>query len=145
MTNHGIRTRPWRRRRSAEAGFSIIEAIVATIIATVAGIGIAYSFSTGRALVDRYDTARVALGAAQARMESIRSAAPGSSLRAPGEHGPVPVVLDGDARASERWSITLFDDVRPGYGDVYQLTVTVSWGDGLEAETVTLRSLLAGL
>ena len=50
------RIRPYGVRsddRGAQSGFTLVEAIVATTIATIAVVGLAYSFGTGRALVNR--------------------------------------------------------------------------------------------
>ncbi len=52
-----------------ERGFSLMEAIVATIIAVLAVIGLAHTFGLGHGLIDSYASSRAALGEAQRRME----------------------------------------------------------------------------
>src|SRR5215471_12167035 len=54
-----------------ERGFSLIEVLVAGIVAVVAVMGLAYSFSTGRGMIDRYAAARDALAAAEQRMDRL--------------------------------------------------------------------------
>jgi hypothetical protein len=144
VSSSTIPNRLRRDRRGAEAGFSIVEAVVATAIATIAGIGIAYSLSTARALIDRYETARTALGAAQGRLERVVAAPNGSPWRASGDHGPLDVVIDGRTVARERWSILPFEDPLPGSSGVRRLTVVVEWAQGGAAESVTLTTLLYG-
>ena len=48
------------RLRGSESGFSLMEAIVATAIAVIAVLGLAYSFGQGRAMIGRYEISRAA-------------------------------------------------------------------------------------
>ena len=64
------------RRRIADAGrsgvgFSLMEVIVATLIATIAITGLAYTFGLGRSFIDRYELSRAALAAAQGKVEAL--------------------------------------------------------------------------
>ena len=76
-----------------ERGVGLMEVIVATIVAVVAILALAYTFGTGRGLVNRYEAARVALAAAQRRMEMLSAGPAGSADLQLGQHpaaGTVP-------------------------------------------------------
>src|SRR5438477_8007775 len=105
------------RSRVAE-GFSLIEVMVAAVIAVIAVMGLAFTFSAGRGMIDRYATARDALAAAEQRMERLSilglkdplnpdlDALPG-----PGKlHGPFPRTLNGNTTGTEQWTVTWIDD-----------------------------------
>jgi type II secretory pathway pseudopilin PulG len=129
-----------------QRGFSLMEAVVATAIAVIAIVGLAHSFGLGRALVNRYEVGRAALGLAQQRMEDYAShrwtivPAPPDSL---------PFVYGGNAVGVERWSIEWVDDPFDGTGagdtngpnDMKRVTVKVYWGGGIEANEVVLTRL----
>jgi hypothetical protein len=129
-----------------ERGVGLMEIIVATIIATIAIVALAYTFGTGRGLVNRYEFARVALAAAQRRMELL-SALP---VTAPdvqiGVARAYDVQLDGQAVAQEAWTVAAYDDPADGTSagdvDLKRVTVTVTWGQAGPAETLTLTRLL---
>lgn len=134
-----------------ERGVGLMEVIVATVIAVIAVLALAYTFGMGRGLISRFETARVAFAAAQRRMEML-SAAPLTSpdLRIPvlpsHTYGPDPVQVDGRTVAYESWTVEAWDD--PGDGthtgaelDLKRVTVRVSWGARGPNETVTLTRL----
>jgi type II secretory pathway pseudopilin PulG len=131
--------------RDRQAGFSLVEALVALTIATIAVVGLAYNFGNGRALVNRYETARLALGAAQRRMEMLAvlpAAAPEFTF---GVHGPLDVVVDGQTRCRESWAVAKFDDpingTDPQQTDLKRVEVTITWGQATPAETIQLSRL----
>ena len=107
-------TAPWPDRPSGpirgERGVGLMEVIVATVIAIIAILALAYTFGMGRGLIGRFETARVAFAAAQRRMETL-SAAPLTSpdLRIPVlpsyTYGPDPVQVDGRTVAYESWTV----------------------------------------
>jgi hypothetical protein len=131
-----------------ERGVGLMEVVVATVVAVVAILALAYTFGTGRGLVGRYEAARVALAAAQCRMETL-SAAPATSPDLQlGPHptsGAYPVQVDGRTVAFESWTVSGFDDPADGLAagdvDLKQVTVRVTWGDRGPAETVSLTRL----
>jgi Tfp pilus assembly protein PilV len=131
--------------RSPESGFSIMEAVVATLIATIAVLGLASSFGSARGLVDRYAEARVALAAAQRRMEILSVLDANAPELQIGTAHQADVVVDNAIVARESWTIAAFDDPANGTGagqtDLKQVTVTVSWGAGAPAEQVQLVRL----
>jgi type II secretory pathway pseudopilin PulG len=133
----------------AERGFSLIEAIVATVIATIAVLGLAYSFGQGRALISRYEISRAALAAAQEEMETLAATASSDSTLAvgpggtPGLHGR-PFVVGGQTFGVIQWSVSPFDDAADGLApgdinpfDLKQVVVTVSWTTGLSPGSVS--------
>ena len=112
-------------------------------IATIAVVGLAYNFGTGRALVNRYETARIALGAAQRRLEMLgvlQSSDPDLSIAT---HGPFDVQLDGRTICHETWTVEGYDDPINGTGqiDLKRVTVHVTWGGQSVAETIELTRL----
>jgi hypothetical protein len=123
-----------------------MEVVVATVIATIAVIALAYSFGTGRGLVNRYELARMALAAAQRRMEMLEAAPTGSpDLAVPSTHGPQPVLVDGQPVCRESWTVASFHDpsntTNPTHVDLRRVTVSVTWGGGSPAETMRLTRL----
>ena len=126
----------------------LMEVVVATIIAIIAVIALAYSFGAGRGLVNQYEVARIALAAAQRRMETL-SALPDTAAELQlGSHpssGTDPVQVDGRTVARESWTVVAYDDPADGlHGDfdLKQVTETVSWGQGGPRETVALTRLI---
>src|SRR5512134_276378 len=59
-------------RPSSQAGFTIVEVLVAALVAGVAIVGIALMFGSGSAWVSLLGEDRVALGLAEQRIEVIR-------------------------------------------------------------------------
>jgi len=137
----------------AEKGFSLIEAVVATVIAVIAVTGLAYSFGQGRAMIGRYEIARAALAAAQDEMEVLSlTAATDSTLalaagNAPGYHGK-PFVLDGQTLGTVQWVVTPYDDPADGTGvadpdpfDLKKVDLTATWTIGFIPGSVSLSRL----
>jgi hypothetical protein len=122
-----------------------MEVIVSTIIATIAVIALAYSFGAGRGLVNRYELARMALAAAQRRMELLEAAGDTALVLAvPSTHGPQDVDVDGRPVLRESWTVTPYHDAaskHAGSTDLKKVTVTVAWGGRSAAETIQLTRL----
>jgi hypothetical protein len=136
--------RPFR----SERGVGLMEVIVATIVAVIAILALAYTFGTGRGLVDRYAAARVALAAAQGRMETLGASPAGSPDLRLGQHpaaGTNPVQVDGATVAFESWTVVAYDDPADGTSlgdvDMKQVTVRVTWGGQGTNEQVALTRL----
>jgi len=139
------------RARRGERGVGLMEVVVATVIAVIAIVALAYSFGMGRGLVNQYEVARIALAAAQHRMETLAAAelnspdlalGPGNSTAT---YGPMNVVVDGSVACRESWEVEPVHDpantANPGSTDLKRVTVTVSWGRGGPNETVALTRL----
>jgi hypothetical protein len=122
---------------AGERGVGIMEVVVATVIAVIAIVALAYSFGAGRGLVDEYEAARVALAAAQRRVEMLG--------RHPAGSGMYPVQVDGQTVVLESWQVDAFDDPANGTSagsvDLKKVTVSVSWGQLRPGETVSLTRL----
>ena len=131
-----------------ERGFSLMEALVATLIAVIAVSGLAYTFGVGRGQVDRYAVARAALGAAKSQMEALVLLDPtrldSDSLDIGYVSPATPFVADGAAAGTCSWRVDPYDSpVLPGSVDMRRLTVTVSWTWGAMRDSVQLDRLFA--
>jgi hypothetical protein len=128
-----------------QRGIGLMEVVVATIIAVIAVVALAYSFGVGRGLVSRFGIARVALAAAQGRMERLSTLPATSDSLQIGQYGTFPVWVDGRAVAQESWKVDSYTDKASGHpqgtADLRSVTVTVAWGSGGPNEKVTLTRL----
>lgn len=135
---------------SSEVGFSLIEAIVATVIATIAVLALAQSFGAGRSLVDRYKISRAALATAEATMETLVHAGTKSSslmITTPGgtTYGPLPFDVDGVQAGDVTWTVSWVDDPADGLAptdtnpqDLKRVSVGVAFSSGGVPDTVRL-------
>jgi prepilin-type N-terminal cleavage/methylation domain-containing protein len=118
-----------------ERGFSLIEVIVASVIAVIAVVGLAHSFAMGRALVDQHESGRDALGIAQQRLEILANLAPSSPDLTIGNHNGGSIAINDVMTGTEQWNVVWVDDPADGTagGDVSgpddykRVTVTVAW------------------
>jgi len=132
-------------------GFSLIEVVVAALIATIAVFGLAHTFGLGRTFIDRYAIARAALGAARARLETLAAGPAGSPDLAttPPVH-TAPFTVDGRAFGQEAWIVGWVDDPTDGLqgagdlnpNDLKRVTVTVTFREGAVTDSVRLTRLL---
>ena len=132
------------RSSHSERGFSLMEAIVATVIAVIAVLGLAYSFGQGRAMISRYEIARAALAATQDEMETLSATLSSDPALALGSHNR-PFVLGGQTLGTVRWTVTAFDDPADGIDpadanpfDLKQVAVSVSWTVGFNPDSTSL-------
>ena len=130
-----------------EQGFSLIEAVVATVIAVLAVLGLAYTFSLGRGMVDRFEVGRAALGDAENRMERLlllNDRNPGvDSLRAGYRSPLLAFSVDGTAIGTTWWHVEAFDDPNvAGNENLRRLTVAVRWNSSVP-DSVQLTQLIA--
>lgn len=128
-------------RPRTDRGFALTEVIVSAMIAVIAVLGLAYSFSIGRVQIDRFEVARAALAVAQQRMELL-SVKPGSASDLNiGQHAGSAFVYDG-AAGGESWRVDWFDDPgTTGTQDLKRVTVRVAWTQGALSDTVQLSRL----
>lgn len=128
-----------------ERGFSLMEAIVATVIAALAVMGLAHTFGLGHGLIDNYATSRAALGEAQRRMEWLGTLlASSESLQVNGLHPgapaafSVPDVITG----TYQWSVADYDDPATATpNDMKQVTLFIAYRLGADPDTVRLTRL----
>lgn len=117
--------------------------MVAAVVATLALMGLAHTFSLGRSFINRFEMARAGLSVAQQRLELLgvesRSSANLStdSLHVrPFDHG------DRDV-GTEMWRVDWYDDhATPTLRhDLKRVTVTVRWTLGADTDSVSLSRL----
>lgn len=130
-----------------EQGFSLVEAVVATVIAVLAVLGLAYTFSLGRGMVDRFEVGRAALGEAENRMERLlllNDRNPGvDSLRAGYRSPLLTFQVGGTALGTTWWHVEAFDDPNvAGAENLRRLTVAVRWNTS-GPDSVQLSQLIA--
>ena len=132
-------------------GVSLIEVMVAAVIAVIAVVGLAYTFSAGRGLIDRYATARDALEAASRRLETLAMQARkdiATPELSPGNHGPVARTLNQNQTGSETWNVQWVNDPVDDPGDsdpndYKRVTVKVRWNQaGILDSVMVTRSFL---
>ena len=121
-----------------------MEAIIGTLIAVIAILGLAHSFGVGRAMISRYEVARAALGFAQARMESLSILPAFDPALAVGISQPArDFVYQGAVVGSETWQAEWYDDdLSDGpTDDMKRVTVSVSWGQGVDRDSIQVTRL----
>lgn len=109
-----------------------MEAIVASVIAVIAILGMAYSFGLGRGLVFRYEIARAALGVAQTRMEFLSTLPRSSDSLSVGFASPaVDFLYESQVAGTEVWRVAAHDDpTLPGATNLRRVEVVVRWEAG---------------
>src|SRR5688572_23608911 len=120
------------RRTNHEHGFSLVEALVAVSIATIAVLGLAHTFGLGRGFINRFEVARAALGVAQQRLELLHGVPSNSEMFATDSLHFRPFMQGGGERGVEEWRVTWFDDpASPATThDLKQVSVVVRWNMG---------------
>lgn len=122
-----------------------MEAIVATAVASIAVLGLAYTFGIGRGTVNRYEVARAALGVAQDRLELCSALPLASDSLVAGYVSPAfPFVYDGTNYGDYSWAVAGFDHPGiPGTIDLKKLVVTVRFRNGAGTDSLRLDRLIA--
>jgi hypothetical protein len=126
-----------------ERGMTLMEALTAVTISVIAVIGLAHSFGVGRAMVDRYEVARAALGVAQAQLETMATWPRADVQLALGyRSSATPFVYQGAIRGSSSWTVTPWDSpALPGTADLKRVVVTVRWQHGARGDSLSLERL----
>ena len=134
----------------AERGIGLFEVMAGTLVATLAVLGLAYSFGVGRGLIDRYQVARRAMGRAQLIVDSLTTCPP-ASLAASGTE---PFWAEGMQAGTTDWTVTWVDDPVDGLAsssppdltpnDLKRISVAVSWKLGDSRDTLRLSRLVLG-
>jgi Tfp pilus assembly protein PilV len=141
---------PARRDFRDARGFSLVEAVVATVIAVIAALGLAYTFGIGRGNVNRFEAARMADARAQGQMEYLavllQDRPNSDSLKVGGPYpaAAIPVTYHGAVVGTEYWRVedapaTVPAAVRP---NMSLLTVEVAWSLGGVADTARYTRLI---
>ncbi len=129
--------------RAAESGFSLMEAIVATVISVIAVLGLAYSFGLGRGFINRYEAARIADGLAAGAMDSLSLAGTDLTLGGPRPNPAIPLVYNGVAIGTVNWVVSAPDPANPVKDDLVNVTVTANWSLGGLNDSLQYRRLFA--
>lgn len=132
--------------RSHERGVGLMEIIVATVIATVAVLGLAYTIGTGRGLINRYEVGRAGLAEAQRRMEglvALKSTAPELQITSgTSTTYSDPFMIGGTTVGASSYTVSWVHDPSSTVAnsqDLRQVTVRVSWTlGGPDSDAVTL-------
>jgi hypothetical protein len=121
----------------------LFEVIAGTVIATLAVLGLAYSFGVGRGLINRYEVARCAMGEAQHVIDSLSIVRPGYLVS-----GSRVFQIGGIPAGVSHWTVTPVDDPLDGTAsstppdpnpvDFFKLTVEIDWGSGVMADKIQL-------
>ena len=119
---------------------------MALLITVLAVMGLAHTFGIGRGMIDRYATARAAMGVAQSRMERLRM----ESRRDLGHpdldpavtHPVTDVTLDARVPGQETWTVEWVHDPLGTSGQDYKrVRVTVDWTQAGIADSIELKSI----
>ena len=135
-----------RRPLIENSGFTLTEVLVALLITVLAVMGLAHTFGIGRGLIDRYATARSAMGVAQSRMERLRRESmkdlSNPDLDPSTLHPVTAVDLDGRVSGQETWIVEwLHDPQGVGSLDYKRVRVVVSWTQAAASDSVELQSI----
>jgi hypothetical protein len=123
-----------------------MEAIVATVIAVIAVMALAYSFGFGRGFINNFETRRAADAVAQGCMERLGTLQPTAADLTPGGHPPTPPVfaVNGQALGTITWRVGAPSDVPSNVAGVLrEVTVTVAWAQGGQRDSVNYTRLVA--
>lgn len=129
----------------AERGFSLMEVIVATVIAAIAVIGLAHTFGLGRGQIEQFSVARTALGAAEEQMAVLTVLPRKHPMLGYGQHDST-FDVDGQALGEMRWIVTpelySWTSGFTTYGDTLRrVVVEIDWNNGYP-DTVRLARLI---
>ena len=142
---------PAKQAECAEGGFSLIEVIVATIIATLAIVGLAYTFGMGRGFINDFENNRAALAAAEGQLDLMASRPASDPLVSIGFAHVSDFVVDGSIKGIERWTVEWIDDPADGLAsagndpnpsDLRLATVSIVIQKGALVDSVRVSRLL---
>ena len=133
-----------------ERGFSLIEVIVASVIAVIAVLGLAHSFGIGRALVDQHECGRDALGLAQERLEYLLNLPATHADLTLGAHDGGTIAINDRVNGTEVWVVGWVDDPADGTGggdlsgpnDYERITETIGWNQFGSADQIQLSRII---
>jgi len=129
-----------------ERGFSLMEALTGATISVIAVLGLAYSFGMGRALMNRYEVARAALGEAQAQLEALQLVYADDrndpTLAFGYESPATPFRYEGATLGSANWRVDAYDEPSlPGTANLKRVVMIVRWRQNAQADSVSLERL----
>jgi hypothetical protein len=150
---HGPARSGARDESAPERGLSLVEALASSLIAVITVIGLAYSFGTGRSLIDRYEVYRAATADAQLRLEQLVAQPSSTDLDIPSgtssaTHPATPnnFMFNGAVRGTENWTVAYLNDPADGTADadsldLKQVTVMVRWTTNGQVDSVLVSRI----
>ena len=126
-----------------QRGFSLMEALTGATISVIAVLGLAHTFGMGRALVDRYEVARVALSEAESQLEALTLRPTSDPTLAIGYASPqTPFLYQGATLGSQNWRVIAYDEPHlAGSNDLKRVIMTVRWQQGSRTDSLSLDRL----
>jgi hypothetical protein len=118
-----------------------MEAIVATVIAVIAILGLAYSIGLGRGFINRYEVARAADGLAAGCMDSLETTGADLSIGGPRPAVPIPLVYGNNTIGGATWRVDAPAVTVPAHAKLVQVSVTVAWSLGGSTDTTRYQRL----
>jgi hypothetical protein len=129
-----------------ERGIGLFEVMAGTLIATLAVIGLAYTFGIGRGLIDRYQVARVALAETQGILDSLATHVPSPAIGTSSR----PFNVAGIQAGTLQWTISWVDDpadklspTDPDPNDLKRAVVVATWSLGTPNDRLALTRMLS--
>src|SRR6267378_2085528 len=138
------RPRLFEGRERDVRGFSLVEAMVATVIAVIAVLALAYSIGQGRAMIGQFEISRAALATAQSYMETLSMTPSTDSTLALNSQHFRSFDMGGSTVGQVEWDVAQFDDPSDGSnvtGNPKKVVINVTWTQGLSPGSVTLSRL----
>lgn len=136
-----LRTAPGIRIFASTAGFTLLEAILSSVLVAIAGMGVLMMFSNGQTTVYSSGQDRIAAQLAQQRIEQVRATGYGTKFPPDPREELIWTAVPGNPGYERMTTIT----------DVCSTNFTIVWNDGAcvpattEAQTrivvVTVRAL----
>jgi len=120
-----------------------VEALTAASISVIAVLGLAHSFGMGRALVDRYEIARVALSEAQSQLEAMTLMPTSDPTLAVGYVSPLtPFRYQGATLGTQYWRVVGYDEPHmTGVTNLRRVIMTVRWKQADRSDSLSLERL----
>jgi len=130
------------RRRVRQSGFTLLEVLVAFVVATIGIVAIVQAFSGGLRGLARLDSLGVGALVAESRLAEVGAIYPVSTGQFEG--------TDGEGKYNWVISITPYEDPdqrlvpAPDAPSLFMVTVDVSWYQGVRPRSFRLATLRTG-
>ena len=130
------------RRRDGQSGFTLLEVLVAFVVATIGIVAIVQACSGGLRGLARLDSLGVGALVAESRLAEVGAIYPVSAAQFEG--------TDGEGKYNWVISITPYDDPdqrlvpSPDAPSLFLVTVDVSWYQGVRSRRFRLSTLRTG-
>ena len=117
--------------------------MVASVVATLALIGLAHTFGLGRSFINRFEVARAGLAVAQQRLELLGVGSRSTAGFTTDSLHVRPFVYGEREVGAEIWRVDWYDDRATPvvHDDLKRVTVIVRWTLGADTDSVSLSRL----